>query len=93
MHLQQLKGMQRSKQGISRGYHLSIEGVRKGYLFREKGLGVGPRDRASLCRHLLSTPPRISTQSFMLLAKHVVRSVYLYSALAQLLSTIRIRPM
>ena len=37
MHLQQLKGMQNSKQGMWKGYHLSIEaGIRKGYLFREK---------------------------------------------------------
>ena len=27
------KGMQSSKQGMWKGYHLSIEGIRKGYLF------------------------------------------------------------
>ena len=36
VHLQQLKGMQSSKQGMWKGYHLSIEVIRKGYLFREK---------------------------------------------------------
>ena len=43
-----------------KGYHLSIEGIRKGYLFREKwyikGSGVGPWGGASLYKHLLSTP-------------------------------------
>ena len=34
--LQQLKGMQHSKLAIRKGYHLSIEGIRKGHLFREK---------------------------------------------------------
>ena len=29
--LQQLKGMQSSKQGMWKGYHLSIEGLQKGY--------------------------------------------------------------
>ena len=32
----QLKGMQTSKQGMWKGHHFSIEGIRKGYLFREK---------------------------------------------------------
>ena len=36
MHLQQLRGMQSSKQGMWKGYYLSIEGVRKGYLLSEK---------------------------------------------------------
>ena len=36
VHLQQVKGMQSSKQGMWKGYHLSIEGTRKGYRFREK---------------------------------------------------------
>ena len=53
MHLQQFTGMQSSKRGIWKGYHLSIERIRKGYLFREKcyrkGYWVGPRSR----------PPRI----------------------------------
>ena len=61
MHLQQLKGMQSSKQGMWKGYHLSIEGIWKGYLFREKqyikGWGVGPRGGASSYKNLLSTPP------------------------------------
>jgi len=61
MHLQQLKGMQSSKQGMWKGYHLSIEGIRKGYLFREKwylkkgkalDLGAGPPHTK-----MLSTPP------------------------------------
>ena len=29
-----------SKQGISRRNHFSIEGIQKGYLFREKGKGL-----------------------------------------------------
>ena len=29
-----------SKQGISRENHFSIEGIQKGYLFREKGKGL-----------------------------------------------------
>ena len=36
MHLQQLKEMQSSKRGVWKGYHLSIEGIRKG-----KGLDLG----------------------------------------------------
>ena len=52
MHLQQLKGIQRSKQGTWNGYCLPIEGIRKGYLFREKlrakGLDLG------------TEPPRIN---------------------------------
>ena len=36
MHLQQLKGMQSSKQVMWKGHQLSIEGIRKVYLFREK---------------------------------------------------------
>ena len=35
MHLQQLKGMQSSKQGMWKGHHLSTEGIWKGYLFLE----------------------------------------------------------
>ena len=31
--LQQLKGIQSSKQGMRKGYRLSIQGIRKGYLF------------------------------------------------------------
>ena len=60
MHLQQLKGMQSSKQGMLKRYHFSIKGIRKGNLFREKwfikGSGVGLWGRASPYEHLLSTP-------------------------------------
>ena len=31
-----VKRIQTSKQGMQNGYHLSIEGIGKGYLFREK---------------------------------------------------------
>ena len=31
-----VKGMQSSKQGMWKGYHLSIDGIRKEYLFLEK---------------------------------------------------------
>ena len=46
VHLQQSKGIKSSKQGLWKGHHLSlIEGIRNGYLFREKwyikGWGVG----------------------------------------------------
>ena len=34
--LQQLKGMQHSKQGMWKRYHLSIEGIQKGHLLHEK---------------------------------------------------------
>ena len=30
------KGMQSTKQGMGKGYHLSIESIQKGYLLREK---------------------------------------------------------
>ena len=36
MHLQLLKGMQSSILGVWKGYHLSIEGIRKGELFCQK---------------------------------------------------------
>ena len=53
--------MQISKQGMWKGYHSPIEGVRKGYLSRKKwyikGQGVGPRDGASPYKNLLNTPP------------------------------------
>ena len=65
--------MQNSKQGMGKGYHLSIEGIRKGYLFRKgfrkkwyvkdksKGLDLGAaadlHRRASPNKHLLSTSP------------------------------------
>ena len=49
-------------QNINKGDHLSIEGIRKGNVFREKwyikGLGVGPRGGAFPYKHLLSTDPR-----------------------------------
>jgi len=45
--------------------HLSIEGIRKGYFFREKwylkGYGVGPRGGACPYKNLLSNPPGFST--------------------------------
>ena len=31
------EAMQSSKQGVRKGYHLSIEAIRNEYLFREKG--------------------------------------------------------
>ena len=50
--------MQSSKLGMFKGYHFSIEGVLKEYLFCRiwftKRYGVGPRGRASLCKTLLS---------------------------------------
>ena len=53
--------MQISKQGMWKGYHSPIEGVRKGHLFHEKwymkGQGVGPREGASPYKNLLSTLP------------------------------------
>ena len=36
LQLQQLKGIQSSKRGMCKAYHLSKEGIWKGYLFREK---------------------------------------------------------
>ena len=36
VRLQHLKGMQRSKLVMWKGYHLSLEGIRKGYLFYQK---------------------------------------------------------
>ena len=36
MHLQLLKGMQSSILGVWKGYHLSIDGIRKGGLFCQK---------------------------------------------------------
>ena len=62
MYLQQLKGMESSKQGMGKGYHLSIKGIRKGYLFRKgfrkkwyvkdkgKGLDLGTEPpRINIC--------------------------------------------
>ena len=53
--------MQSSKQGMWKGDHLSIESIRKGYLFREKwyikGWRVGPRGGASRATvHLMAFP-------------------------------------
>ena len=54
VHLQKLKRMQRSKLGMLRGYHLSLEGIRKGYLVFVKN---------SICKgtvlDLGAEPPRI----------------------------------
>ena len=56
-----VKRMQSSKQCMCKGYYLSLslEGIRKGYLFREKwyikGKGVGPRGGASPYKNSLST--------------------------------------
>ena len=36
VHLQQLKGMHSSKQGMRKGYHLSIKGIQKGCIFIKK---------------------------------------------------------
>ena len=48
--------MQSSKQGMRKGYHLSLKGVQKGYLFREKwyiegkGLDLGAEPpRKNIC--------------------------------------------
>ena len=53
--------MQSFKQGMWKGYNLSVEGIRKGYLFCKKwcikGWGVGPPRGASKCKTLLSSPP------------------------------------
>ena len=49
--------MQTSKQGMWKGYQFLIEGIRKGYLFREnmvhKMVRVGPRGGASPYKHLV----------------------------------------
>ena len=50
VHLQQLKGMQSRKQGMWKGYHLSIEGIWKGYHGTLKGNGLD----------LGAEPPRIN---------------------------------
>ena len=69
MHLQQLKGMQGSKQGMRKEYHLSIEGIQKGYLFREKwyikgkGLDLGAEPP---CINICRVPPGICRQSLLL---------------------------
>lgn len=53
------KEMQSSKISMWSGYHLSIKGIRKGYLSSQKWFikGVGPRDRPSPWKTLLSDPP------------------------------------
>ena len=61
--LQQLKGMQSSKQGMWKGYHLSIEGIQKGYLFHEKwyikgkGLDLGAEPPHPNICWVLPSPP------------------------------------
>ena len=61
VHLQQLKGIQSSKVGRWKWYHLSIKDVREGYIFCQKqyikGYRVGPRSRAFRYNTLLITPP------------------------------------
>ena len=63
VNLQQLKGPQSSKQGMWKGYHFSIEGIRNGYLFREKWYIKGLRGwnsrggGTSQYKNLLSTTP------------------------------------
>ena len=61
VHLQRLKVMQNSNLGTWKGYHLSIEGIRKGYLFCQKwyikGWWTEPQGRVSPYKGLLSTPP------------------------------------
>ena len=48
---EQLKWMQSCKLSMWKGYHLSLEGIRKGYFFCQKwyikGWDVGPRGRTS----------------------------------------------
>ena len=36
LHVQQLKGIQSSKLGMGKGYHLSVKGIQKGDLFCQK---------------------------------------------------------
>ena len=55
VHLQQLKGMQSSKQDMWKRYDLSIESIRKGYLFRENS-GTEP-PRINICW----APPGLKT--------------------------------
>ena len=61
MHLQQLKLIQSSKQGVWEEHHFSIEGMLNGVLWAENGIskgeGVGPRGGALPYKNLLSTPP------------------------------------
>ena len=59
VRLQQLRGVQSFKQGVWKGYHLSIWGIRKGYLFYQKWLikGVGPRLEPSRIKLCWVTPP------------------------------------
>ena len=59
MHLQQLKGMQSSKRGTWKRYHLSLytKGlIREKWYIKGKGLDLG-RGGASPYKNLLSTPP------------------------------------
>ena len=61
VHLQQMKGMQSSKLGMWKGYHLPMEGVWKRHLFCQKmvykwGLGVRPQGGTSPYKTLSTTP-------------------------------------
>ena len=67
VHCEQLKGMRSSKIGMCKWYHLSREGIRKGYFFFQKryiikGEGVGPRGGASLYK-TYSTPEPVPPRS------------------------------
>ena len=59
-HLQVLKEMLSSKLGMWKGYHLSMEGIRKGEFFCHKryikGWGIEPRGRASPYNAFLVPP-------------------------------------
>ena len=51
VHLQQLKGMQKSKLGMWKGYHLSMGGIRRYFLCRTTGLDSGAEPPPiKLCR-------------------------------------------
>ena len=54
IHLQNFEGMQSSKRGIWKGYHLSVEGIRKRYPIREKWYIAGGKGL-----DLGAEPPRI----------------------------------
>ena len=60
--------MQRSKQGTRKGYHLLIQGIRKGYLFRKKNgiwKGKGLDLRVEPLRiNICWVPPRSSVAYF-----------------------------
>ena len=58
VHLQQLKGLQISKQGMWKGYHFSTEGIRKGYI-----KGVYKKKAKEL--DLGAEPPRIKIVEYL----------------------------